>query len=29
MILCGPGAFDTSQAHDLIGWAPTHKWPSS
>jgi UDP-glucose 4-epimerase len=28
MTLCGPGEFDTSLAHRLLGWTPSRTWPA-
>lgn len=27
--LCGPGDFDTTAAHDLLGWSPRPLWPTT
>ena len=27
--LCGPGEFDTSLAHQILGWTARHDWPST
>ena len=29
MILCGPGAFDTSAARSNLGWLPSRTWPDT
>ncbi len=28
MTLCGPGAFDTSVARQVLGWSPSRSWPT-
>jgi UDP-glucose 4-epimerase len=28
LTLCGPGDFDTTAATTVLGWKPTHTWPS-
>lgn len=28
LTLCGPGQFDTSATRKILGWAPSHGWPS-
>jgi hypothetical protein len=27
--LCGPGAFDTSLAHHVLGWSPSRSWQTA
>lgn len=27
MLLCGPGAFDSTPAQQTLGWSPEHDWP--
>ena len=29
MTLCGPGAFETFLAHRVLGWSPSHSWPTA